>query len=178
MPTWEMRLKRQTTQSNGRRRRTVGSYQIFHDGVAVDGLFGTTAESPGPSENDHGATVADPRRILAQRYQLGTHIGPHYATIGYRDDPNHPVPLMPGLEVLGFVGRSDILIHPGKNEFLSSIGCINLCTTLPEAAELIDFVGSRRRVIAVIDDMRSFLGNAFPARNNRAIHDAWLIIEE
>jgi hypothetical protein len=177
MPRWVIQIERRLEQDNGERRRTVGSYCVFHDDQRVDALFGVTAESPGPSENDRSATSRDPRRILPGEYQLSTHEGAHYATIGYRDDPVHPEPLMPGLLLLGTGKRKEILIHPGKNEFLSSIGCINPCTALPNASELIDFTGSRARVVALIDDLRATLGAAFPTRNDRPIRDAWVVIK-
>ena len=57
---WEILISRTATQrrSSDGKVRTIGTYQVFHDGaeatgtIAVDGkdvpLFGTTAESPGP----------------------------------------------------------------------------------------------------------------------------------
>ena len=78
-----------------------------------------------------------------------------------------------GIELLQTGARSEILIHPGIG-FLSSIGCINLCTSLPNASEGITYTGSRRRVIAMIENMRAFLGNDFPAVNGRAIPRARL----
>ena len=63
------------------------------------------------------------------------------------------------------------------NGFLSSIGCINLCTRLPNAAEIIDYPGSRRRVIAIIEDMKAWLGKRVPIGNGRRIPDAWAVID-
>lgn len=146
--------------------RTVGSYRVFHNDTPVESfildgtpipLWGTTAESPGPSQNHTPATEDNPSRILPKRYPLATSGGPIYKTDGYRDDLVI-ADGMPGIELRGTKPRYAILIHPGKNAFLSSIGCINLCTDLPDGTKPIAYADSRRRVIALIEDMRQFLG--------------------
>ncbi len=185
MATWEIRIRRHVVQMRGQNKRTVGSYGVFHDGVAVpdeerDGvlwhLSGTTAEPKGPSQNDHPATEENPSRILPRRYPLKTSGGETYLTNHYRPDELIENG-MPGIELLDTGARADIIIHPGKNAFLSSIGCINLCTSLPDANEDIDYPGSRRRVIALIEDMKRFLGDAFPLDDDIPIPDAWAVIE-
>jgi hypothetical protein len=183
---WELHIRRLLEQSGGGRKRTVGAYQVFHNGVAaahmieVDGvdvpLSGTTAESPAPSQNDHPATPANPSRIVAKRYSLKTSGGPEYKTNGYRHDL-HIEPAMPGIELTDTGNRTDIIVHPGKDAFLSSIGCINLCTRLPDAQEIINYSGSRRRIIALIEDMRGFLG-AIPGGDDQAIPNAAIVIDE
>lgn len=60
---------------------------------------------------------------------------------------------------------------------MASIGCINPCTSLPGAAELIDFSPSRKRVIAIIDDLRAFAGEAFPATNGKRIPNAFVVLD-
>lgn len=166
---WEILISRTATQrrSSDGKVRTVGSYQVFHNGakatgtILVDGkavaLSGTTAESAGPSQNAKRADEGFPTRILAKSYPMQTSGGPTYVTSGYRPDLEIAAQ-MPGLELTDTGRRTDILIHPGKDEFLSSIGCINLCTELPNADEKIDYPGSRRRVIALIEDLKTFLG--------------------
>ena len=124
---WEIHVDRQSEQTRGSKTRTVGTYQVFHDGkpatstILVDGvqvpLSGTTAESRGPGQNAAPATTAKPSRILAGRYPLKTSGGPLYVTNGYRDDLQI-AKAMPGLELRKTGNRTDILIHPGKNEFL------------------------------------------------------------
>ena len=79
------------------------------------------------------------------------------------------------MELTGTGTRSEILIHPGIG-FLASVGCINLCKNLPNASEPISFPGSRNRVIAMIDDMKAFLGASFPSRNGRRIPNAFAVI--
>ena len=70
----------------------------------------------------------------------------------------------------------NFLIHPGQG-FLASIGCINPCTSLPNAAEMIDFVPSRKRVIAIINDLKAFSGGDFPTKNGKEIPNAFVVID-
>ncbi|HKG84155.1 MAG TPA: hypothetical protein VKB16_13520 [Beijerinckiaceae bacterium] len=181
---WEIHVQRLKEQARGNQTRTVGTYQVFHDGepasaISVDGvavpLFGTTAESKGPGQNDTPATVARPSRILPGRYPLKTSGGPTYVTTGFRQDLRIK-PQMPGIELRRTGNRSAIIIHPGKGEFLSSIGCINPCTSLPDEDEDIDYAGSRRRVIALIEDMKRFLGTV-SENGDVAIINAFAIID-
>lgn len=167
MPKWEIRIQRKREQTFGRKKRTVGTYQVYHDGQPATGtirvgdrdalLFGTTAEAPGPSQNVNRAEEGFPTRILAKTYPMKTSGGPTYVTHGYRQD-EAKVAKMPGLELTDTGRRTDILIHPGKDEFRSTVGCINLCTHLDTPQEIISYKGSRRRVIALIEDMKAFLG--------------------
>jgi hypothetical protein len=182
---WELHIQREKEQKRGSRRRTVGTYQVHHNGVAatgtimVDGvavpLSGTTAESKGPGQNDTPATNQNPSRILAGRYPLKTSGGPTYVTRGFRTDLQIKA-RMPGVELRKTDNRTDIIIHPGKDEFLSSIGCINPCTTLPNGSEDIDYGNSRRRVIALIEDMKQFL-EEFPTDGDEPIVNAFVIID-
>jgi hypothetical protein len=137
---WEIHVQRLEEQTRGATTRTVGTYRVFHDGepaaatIAIGEiqvpLFGTTAEPKGPGQNAGPATEANPSRILPGRYPLKTSGGPTYKTNNYRGD-QVIAPAMPGVELLGTGNRTDIIIHPGKGEFLSTIGCINLCKSLP-----------------------------------------------
>jgi hypothetical protein len=170
---WEILIKRTGTQrraSDGKV-RTVGTYQVFHDGTPVAGLAGMTAESRGPGSNSVKKV-----RIAPGSYALATQDGGKYATIGYNQNANPAALRKPGVELSGTGGRAEILIHPGIG-FLASVGCINLCTSLPDAGEPISFPGSRRRVIAMIDDMKAFLGAGFPSRDGRPIPGARAVIE-
>lgn len=171
---WEIHISRQSVQiraSDGKQ-RTVGTYQVYHDGVPMAALFGTTAESRGPSSNTTKGVRIDPGR-----YPLATQNGGKYATIGYTANANPAALRRPGIELLNTGTRSEILIHPGIG-FLASIGCINLCKILPNAQEPISFGGSRNRVIAIIDDMRTFLGSAFPTQDGRPIPNAHAVIDD
>ncbi len=170
---WEMHIVRKSEQSRGARRRTVGAYKVFHGGVAVAGLSGAVAETRGPGDN---STPRNNRRIEEGRYPLSTQDGTRYVTIGFT--PNHnPAKLpRPGLELNNTGRRTEILIHPGRG-FLSSIGRINPCTSLPDADEDIEFNGSRTRVVALIEDLKSFLGDSFPSRNGKKIPTAFVVID-
>jgi hypothetical protein len=150
--------------------RTVGSYQVFHDGAAVAGLAGMTAESPGPGSNS-----VKGRRVAPGTYKLATQDGRKYATIDHTANANPAALRRPAVELTGTGGRSEILIHPGIG-FLASVGCINLCKNLPDANEPISFAGSRQRVLDIIDDMKSFLDGGFPGRDGRPIANAFAVI--
>jgi len=173
---WEFHIIRQSEQrraSDGKR-RTVGTYQVYHDGVAqsAKGLSGTVAETRGPGDN---SKPGNNRRIEAGRYPLYTQDGTKYVTIGYKDSDSLYAKPRPGLELKETDPRSEILIHPGIG-FLASIGCINPCTLLPDATEMIDFAPSRRRVIAIIEDLRGYVAN-FPDKNGKKIANAFVVID-
>jgi hypothetical protein len=131
------------------------------------------AECAGPSAN---APAGRGKRIEEGRYPLWAQAGTKYVTWGYRSESSPHVKPKPSLELKDTGERSEILIHPGK-DFLRSIGCINLCTSLPDADEDIDYLGSRRRVIAVIEDLKSYLGQRFPRQNGRRIPDAFAVMD-
>jgi hypothetical protein len=172
---WEFHVERTDVQyrvSDGKP-RTVGTYQVYHDGTAVQGLTGTTAESRGPGNN---AVARNGCRVEAGRYPLATQAGTKYKTHDYTSNPNQAALPRPGLELRDTGNRSEILIHPGLG-FLASIGCINLCEQLPSATDLISFADSRTRVIAIIDDLRNFLGAAFPSNNGLPIPNAFAVID-
>ena len=169
---WEILIQRNAVQKGFTQSRTVGTYRVFHDGQDT-GIFGTTAESPGPGSN---ATAGNKKRVEAGRYPLATQAGSKYVTHGYRTEESAFVKPKPGIELLNTGNRAEILIHPGK-DFLRSVGCINLCMSLPNADEMISYPGSRRRVIALIEDLKAFLGSAFPATNGWRIPNAHAVIE-
>lgn len=174
---WELHIVRTSEQrraSDGKR-RTVGTYQVFHDGVAQTGrgLSGTVAETRGPGANK---PRGNNRRIAEGRYPLFTQDGGKYVTHGYKESDSPTATPKPGLELKSTGEREEILIHPGQN-FLASVGCINPCTRLPNAAELIDYAPSRRRVIALIEDLKAFAGEDFPSRNGRRIPNAFVVVD-
>jgi hypothetical protein len=169
---WEILIKRSSVQRRGSRARTVGTYQVFHNGAPTP-LKGMTAESRGPGDNK---VPRNGKRVEPGSYPLATQAGSKYVTHNYRDGDNPRVKPKPGIELLKTGKRAEILIHPGIG-FLASIGCINLCTSLPNADEPISYPGSRKRVIAMIEDMRSFLGAGFPGTNGKPIPNAFAVIE-
>ncbi len=174
---WEFHIVRKSEQrraSDGKR-RTVGTYQIFHDGVKQTGtgLSGTVAETRGPGANQ---PARNNRRVEEGRYPLFTQNGTKFVTIVFKDSESKSAKPKPGLELKDTGERSEIFIHPGQG-FLASIGCINPCTSLPNAAEMIDFVPSRKRVIAIINDLKAFTESAFPTTNGRRIPNAFVVID-
>lgn len=106
---WELHVRRQGVQTRGERHRTIGTYEIFHDGVPA-GLSGTSVESKGPGDNN---IRGNGRRVEAGIYPLATQDGNHYVTIGFlvSDDPDETP--KPGLELLRTGRRTEILVHPG-----------------------------------------------------------------
>lgn len=170
--TWELRITRTGEHVRKGRRRTVGHYQVFHDGVKVSGLSGAIAETRGPGDNK---TAGNNRCVEAGTYNLFTQAGEKYVTMGYTANINPAALKRPGLLLLPTGKRVGILIHPGRG-FLSSIGCINPAAKLAKADDDIDFVDSRRRVIAIIDDLKAFVGKSFPATNGKKIPHATVAI--
>jgi hypothetical protein len=170
---WELLITRFREDNGDGRRRTVGRYQVFHNGAPLAGLSGMCAETRGPGDN---SKQGNNRRIEAGRYPLHTQDGAKYVTIGYQDSTSITKIPRPGLDVGNTNRRVGILIHPGRG-FLSSIGCINPTKSLAGSKADIDFVDSRTRVIAIIEDMKAFLGSAFPTKNGRPIPNAFLVID-
>jgi hypothetical protein len=174
---WELHVVRQSVQrrpSDGFE-RTVGLYQIFHDGIAQTGaaMSGMTAEAKGPGAN---VPINNGKRIEAGRYPLRTHVPGNYSTWKYSNSLDPDAVPKPCLELADTGDRTDILVHPG-HDFLASVGCINLCTSLPDAHEEITFVSSRKRVITVIENLKTYLGKDFPKTNGRAIPRAFVVID-
>jgi hypothetical protein len=174
---WEMHITRKEEQrrtSDGKR-RTVGRYQIFHDGAAQSGsnMKGMVAESRGPGAN---TPAENGRRVEPGRYALATQDGEKYVTWDYKDSESPTATPKPGFELLNTGDRSEILVHPGQG-FLASVGCINPCTSLPDNTELITYDLSRKRVIALIEDMKHFVGASFPSKNGKKIPNAFVVID-
>src|SRR5262245_30507531 len=172
-PKWEFHIKRLGQQQRTNRQRTIGEYVVLHDRVPVPSLSGMCSETRGPGDNSH---TGNNRCVEAGRYPLSTQDGEKYVTIGYTTSRSTSALPRPGL-LLGSTGnRVAILIHPGRG-FLSSIGCINPCQSVHGALDDIDFDDSRRRVIALIDDLKSHLGHSFPSQNGHPIPGAFVSIE-
>lgn len=173
---WELHIRRTAVQRRADgKKRTVGNYVVYHDGNPAAGasMSGMVAESRGPGAN---APVGNGKRIEEGRYRLATHIGPRYRTLGHDPNASPNGHRKPAIRLRDVQPRIGILLHPGVN-FLSSIGCINPCTSLPNELEMIDWVGSRRRTIAIIDDVKAYLGAAFPGANDQHIPNAWIVID-
>lgn len=174
---WEFHVIRQSEQrrkSDGKR-RTVGKYQIFHNSVKQTGtgLSGTIAETRGPGAN---SPMGNNRRVKEGRYPLFTQDGAKYVTIGYKESESTGAKPKPGLLLENTDERRGIVIHPGQG-FLSSIGCFNPCNSLPNESEMIDFIPSRKRVIAIIEDLKAFARSAFPSKNGKRIPNAFVVVD-
>ena len=174
---WEFHIVRSSEQRRATdgKRRTVGTYQVFHDGVKQTGagLSGTVAETRGPGAN---RPAPNNRRIEPGRYRLFTQNGRKYVTLNFSTSESKTAKPKPGLELKNTGMRSEILIHPGQG-FLASVGCINPCTKLPRATELIDYLPSRKRVIAIINDLKAFAGASFPGTNGKRIPNAFVVVD-
>lgn len=175
--SWELRVKRSRTERRGTKVRTIGSYQVCHNGEPVEGLSGFVCESRGPGDNK---TASNGKRIEAGKsYPLYTHgsKGTRYSTLTYSKDGD-PTKQKPGIGVRGTGKRSAILIHPGHPPtlFLSSVGCLNPTRRLAGADSDMNFDDSRARTIALIDDLKTYLGNRFPGASGKRIPDATLVI--
>jgi hypothetical protein len=169
---WELHIQRSALQRRGSKIRTVGAYQVFHDGVAQAAFTGGTAEPRGPGDN---SVENDGLRIEAKSYPLERHAGAHYCTVGYQVSDKPGIHPKPGIGVGDTGKRVGIVVHPGFG-FLSSIGCINICSPLGDALFDISFVNSRDRVIALIDDLKAFAGPRFPQQPG-PIPGAFLVID-
>jgi len=172
-----VRTGAQKRTANGKTRtRTIGAYQVFHDGKPAPELNGTTVEQKGPGSNTTKGGC-----IEKGRYPLSTQDGTKFKTIKYKKTPaaetSFAIRPRPGIELNETGARREILIHPGQN-FLSSIGCINLTKNLADGKKEMNFPKSRKRVIAVIDDMAKFLDDKFPKSDGKRIPDAFVVIDE
>ena len=174
---WELHIIRKEEQrcSSDGKVRTVGRYQLYHDGEKVKAPYasGMTAEARGPGAN---RPASNGRRIEAGTYPLATQAGSKYVTHNYSKSLSPKVYPKPSLEVLKTDQRAEILIHPGIG-FLASIGCINLCKSLPRAEEYIDYLPSRDRVISIIADLADYLGTSWPKLNGQKIPNAFVVID-
>lgn len=181
---FEILIIRKSTQTgmvgNSRRTRTVGTYQVFHDGVAQTKLQGAMFEQKGPSDNSKNGNTYD-RRIEPGRYPLWTQDGTKYKTIEYKKTAAAATSFKliprPGIELKETGQRSEILIHPAQG-FLSSEGCLHPSRPLATGRGRIDFAESRKRVIAIIDDLSAHLGDKFPNMDGERIPNAWVVVED
>jgi hypothetical protein len=121
-----------------------------------------------PGDN---AVQGNKRCIEDGVYKLYDQSGVEYTTIGYTANVNPAALRRPGLLLLPTGARVGILIHPARG-FLWSVGCINLATALLTESNDIDFLDSRSRVIALIDDLRAFYGTEFPTQGGGRIDGA------
>lgn len=155
--------------------RTIGEYQCYWNGAAIEHLQGQMVERQGPGDNT--TEVGDNRdlRIREGAYRLAIHNGVNYKTYGYDEGGTtfEQTP-KPGLLLKDTDERSAILIHPGVG-YVRSIGCLNPASGLTDADSSIDFMDSRRQVLAIIEAMKSRMRGRFP--RSGTIPEAVILIE-
>lgn len=171
---WELHVVRSLQQAHSGNTRTMGSYQVYRDGVPVPGLSGATAEPAGPGDNSRPGCG---QRVEPGVYPLATHDGDAYCSIDYVLAVDPDVFRKPALRLEATGRRTDILVHPGHG-FLASEGCINPSKTLCRGTESIDFEDSCRRVVAMIEDLVSYSAEHWPGCNNARIPRASVTIED
>ena len=168
---WTLLVRRLRTEKRDSKpfARTVGEYQVYVDGVPVADLRGMTVEREGPGDNGPVGR-ADHSCIEAGSYPLRGHNTENYTTVGFEMDGDHP---RPALEVGETASRVAILIHPASG-YGSTIGCINLASSLDDADSDFSLSDSTERVIAVIDDLKRHNGGSLT--NEGVIRDCRLIV--
>lgn len=171
---WELHVVRTGEQRRDDAVRTVGRYRVYRDGAPAPDLTGMIAEPGGPGDN---AAADCGLRIEAGGYALATQDGDSYCSIGYVVDADHRVRRKPALQLRGTGRRTDILLHPGHG-FLASLGCLNPAGDLATGDADLSFADSRRRVVALIEDLEHYAGDAYPAGNGQPIPRARVVIED
>ncbi len=171
---WEILITRLREEKRGSSRRTVSAYQVYHDGEPEAQLNGMICEPRGPGDNTKNGDEND-LRILPGIYPLYTQSGTKYKTIGYKESASSSAIPRPGIELMNTGDRTEILIHPAQG-FLWSVGCFNVTDHIADNSSNINYVESRKRIIALIDDMASYLGNRFPAANGKVISNAFAVV--
>jgi len=146
--------------------RTVGVYQAYFQGKKIPEISGMVCERQGPGDN---TTVGQNQhqRLKAGTYRLFTHAGASgkYSTHRYTNSTVPGATARPCLRVADTGIREGVLIHPAQG-YLWSVGCLNLTAPLSNAQDNINYAESRRRVIALIDNMSNTVAD-FPGSDNR-----------
>jgi hypothetical protein len=154
--------------------RTVGIYQAYFKGEKIPEISGMVCERQGPGDN---TTIGQAKhaRLKAGPYPLFTHAGASqkYSTHNFTQSTAIGALRRPCLRVENTGVREGVLIHPAQG-FLWSEGCLNLSGPLSKATDNIDYVESRRRVLALIDSMAKNIPD-FPSADNEDTHAILLI---
>jgi hypothetical protein len=146
--------------------RTVGIYQAYFDGKKIPEISGMVCERQGPGDNTKVGQNGH-QRHKAGSYRLFTHAGASqkYSTHNYTKSTLPGAIARPCLRVADTGVREGVLIHPAQG-YLWSIGCLNLTAPLSDVRDNINYAESRRRVIALIDNLAATLPD-FPSSDNR-----------
>lgn len=154
--------------------RTVGVYQAYMDGKKIPEISGMVCERQGPGDNTK-VGQNEHQRLKAGTYRLFTHAGASqkYSTHNYTKSTVPGATARPCLRVADTGVREGVLIHPAQG-YLWSIGCLNLTSPLSGPQDNINYAESRRRVIALIDNMATTQPD-FPSSDNRDTNAILLI---
>jgi hypothetical protein len=173
---WELHVDRFRVDPGGDRRRTVSKYQVYRDGVPVEGLSGLICECEGPGNNDKPRSS---KRMLPGRYGLYVHGNSRtrYRTVDYAASGSSTARPKPGFLLLPTGRRGPILVHPAHppHLYLSSIGCLNPTRAIRPREDM-TYSDSRQRVIDMIDDLTRFAGGLKRTGPSR-IDGAWAVID-
>lgn len=169
-------IRQRVERRTGNRARTVGDYQCYWQGAALDGLSGQMLEPGGPGDNTDAIGDAKDRRIVARTYPLAIHWTSKYRTFGYTNSEAPQAKPRPAVRLESTDERDGILIHPSSG-YLWSIGCLIPCTGIEDAWSNVDYPDSRRRVIAIIDGLVNCLGSRMPREPHALIPDSRIIVE-
>lgn len=158
--------------------RTVGVYQAYFNGEKIPEICGMVCERQGPGDNGL-LGQSQHQRIKAGPYPLFTHAGASgkYRTLDYTQSAMIGATPRPALRVGNTGHREGILIHPAQG-FLWSVGCLNLTSPLNTGQDNINYVDSRSRVIALINNMAKLLKDKFPSSNNEETSAVLLIRDD
>ena len=152
---WTLLVRRLRTERRAGKdfSRTVGTYQVYRDGSPVAALAGMSVEREGPGDN--GLVGKEEHRCIeAGVYPLAHHDTGNYSTSRYETDGEHP---RPAVLVGDTAERTAILVHPASG-YGSTIGCFNLAGKLAGPDANLALPDSTRRVIAVVEDLKSYAG--------------------
>jgi hypothetical protein len=104
-------IKRERQDKRNGKTRTVGKYQVFHDGLRLFRVYRAPLLShPGQATIPGG----NRRRVEAGKYPLRTQAGTKFVTLNYTKNTNPAAIPRPGLELAETNMRREILIHPGR----------------------------------------------------------------
>jgi Family of unknown function (DUF5675) len=134
--------------------RTIGDYRCHWNGELLPGMTGQMVECRGPGDNTYSIGNMLDRRIEQGIYPLALHHSAKFSTLNYVASDSPAAMPRPAIRLARTKERQGILIHPAKG-WKWSTGCLNPASGLSNSSSNIDYVDSRRQVIAIIDFLKS-----------------------